>query len=71
MGSTDPNGIATFKAVVSNPVTYYSKTSAQMVEMGSQYRCNFSNCDCDWTTSGKMRWSLTQVIVKVTILKNM
>ena len=26
--------------------------------MGSQYRCNFANGDCDWTTSGKMRWSL-------------
>jgi len=33
---------------------------ARMDEMGSQYRCDFAGGDCDWTTSGKMRWNLTQ-----------
>ena len=48
----------------SERIKIFFQTLARMDEMGSQYRCDFAGGDCDWTTSGKMRWNLTQVEYK-------
>ena len=54
-------GEETFKSVASEPIQTNFLSTAQMDEMGSQYRCNFSNSACDWTPSGKMQWMLMRV----------